>query len=131
MLMPEPDRSRHEVLINLLLNAIKAMRGLRRRELTLSVSLAKSNMVAFSFADTGTGVSEEVTPRLFEPFMTTKPQGMGVGLSISRTIIEAHGGKIWAEPNKGGGTVFHFTLEAATWSRSDAGQPSHQHRRRR
>ena len=90
------------------------MQGLPRRELTLSVSLTKNNMVAFSVADTGTGVSEEVTPRLFEPFMTTKAQGMGVGLSISRTIIEAHGGKIWAEPNEGGGTAFHFTLEAAT-----------------
>lgn len=110
-----------QVLINLLLNAIEAMQGLPRRELTLSVSLAKDNMVAFSVADTGTGVSEEVTPRLFEPFMTTKAQGMGVGLSISRTIIEAHGGKIWAEPNEGGGTAFHFTLEAATSSQSDAG----------
>ena len=58
-------------------------------------------------------MSEEIADRLFQPFVTTKPAGMGVGLSISKRILEAHGGEIWAEPNPGGGTVFRFTLELA------------------
>jgi two-component system sensor kinase FixL len=62
--------------------------------------------------DTGSGIGPEVSAHLFQPFMTSKPQGMGVGLSISRTIIEAHGGSITPRPNSGGGTVFSFTLPA-------------------
>jgi len=64
--------------------------------------------------DTGTGIPPEVAANLFNPFFTTKPQGMGVGLSICRTIIESHGGKIWNEPNPGGGTIFCFTLPAVS-----------------
>jgi two-component system, LuxR family, sensor kinase FixL len=89
--------------------------------LTLFVAPGKDNMVTFSVSDTGTGVPDDIAPRLFEPFMTTKLQGMGVGLSISRTIVESHGGRIWAEPNEGGGSIFHFTLQAAPESRTDAG----------
>jgi len=63
-----------------------------------------------SVADTGSGIAPEVVSQLFQPFITTKQQGMGVGLSICRTIVESHGGQIWAEPNPGGGTIFHFTL---------------------
>ena len=110
-----------QVLLNLLLNAIDAMKHSIRRELVLSVAPAKDNMVVFSVSDTGTGVPDSVAPRLFEPFMTTKLQGMGVGLSISRTIVEAHGGRIWAEPNEGGGSIFHFTLQAATERQTDVG----------
>ena len=62
-------------------------------------------------ADTGPGIAPEIAAQLFQPFVTTKPQGMGVGLSISRTIIEAHGGRLWAEPNPGGGTIFRLTLK--------------------
>ena len=69
-------------------------------------------MVEVYVSDTGHGIADEVAGQLFQPFMTTKAQGMGVGLSISRTIIEAHGGKIWVEPNPDGGTVFKFTLPA-------------------
>jgi two-component system, LuxR family, sensor kinase FixL len=61
-------------------------------------------------ADSGSGISPEIAQQLFQPFVTTKQEGMGVGLSISRTIIESHGGRIWVEPNPTGGTIFHFTL---------------------
>jgi len=110
-----------QVLINLLRNAIDAMQHSARRELTLVVAPTKPNMVTFSVSDTGTGVPDDIAPRLFEPFMTTKLHGMGVGLSISRTIVESHGGRIWAEPKKEGGSIFHFTLQAATESQTDAG----------
>jgi two-component system sensor kinase FixL len=67
-------------------------------------------MVTVDVGDTGCGISPDVASRLFQPFVTTKRQGMGVGLSISRTIIESHGGQITAAPNPGGGTIFRFTL---------------------
>ena len=65
-----------------------------------------------SVADTGHGISSDIAGRLFQPFVTTKTQGMGVGLSVSRTIVEAHGGRLWVEPNPGGGTVFRFTVKS-------------------
>ena len=64
-------------------------------------------------ADSGPGLAPEMSRTLFTPFTTTKPSGMGVGLSISQTIVEGHGGRIWAEPSQWGGTAFHFTLDAA------------------
>jgi len=72
--------------------------------------LAADEMTEIFVSDTGHGIAPQVAAQLFQPFMTTKQQGMGVGLSISRTIIEAHGGKIWVEPNPGGGSIFRFTL---------------------
>jgi len=101
-----------QVILNLIRNAIEAMEGLPRRELEISTELVEDHMVAINVADTGTGLAPEVQAKLFEPFISTKAQGMGVGLSISRTIIEAHGGVISARPNVGGGTVFRFTLRA-------------------
>src|SRR6266699_3422080 len=103
-----------QVLINLIRNAIDAMEASHRRELVVSTGTADDDMITVSVADTGTGVAEEVAPQLFQPFVTTKRQGMGVGLSISRTIVEAHGGEIWLEPNPEGGTVFHFTLRGVS-----------------
>jgi two-component system sensor kinase FixL len=94
-------------------NAIEAMHGCERRELLIATSPVEHDMIEVSVADTGQGLSEEIAERLFQPFVTTKPAGMGVGLSISKRIIEAHGGKMWAEPNPGGGTVFRFTLQSA------------------
>jgi two-component system sensor kinase FixL len=108
-----------QVLLNLVRNAIDAMTESKRRELTIAASPARDNMVTISVSDTGPGIAPEVSSQLFQPFVTTKRQGMGVGLSISRTIIEAHGGEIWTEPNSGGGTVFRFTLR--TVSREEMG----------
>lgn len=102
-----------QVLINLVRNAIEAMKGLPRREVTIATRAVGAGLVEVSVADTGTGLSEEVVDALFSPFRTTKSEGMGIGLSISRTIIEAHGGKIWAENRPEGGAVFRFTLPSA------------------
>jgi len=103
-----------QVLINVMRNAVEAMEASQRRELHIYTGMAEDNMVTISVTDTGTGISDEVAALLFQPFVTTKRHGMGVGLSISRTIIEAHGGRIWIEPNPGGGTIFHLTLPAAS-----------------
>jgi two-component system sensor kinase FixL len=102
-----------QVLINLVRNAMDAMDETERKELTVSSSAGADGMVTLAVADTGTGIAPEAVERLFQPFMTTKPTGLGVGLSISRTIVEAHGGRIWAEPAQGGGTVFRFTIPLA------------------
>jgi two-component system sensor kinase FixL len=103
-----------QVLLNLIRNAIEAMEGCDKRELVVSAGPAGNGMVAISVADTGTGIAPDMAGQLFQPFVTTKPHGTGVGLSISRTIIEAHGGEIEARPNPVGGTIFRFTLRAVT-----------------
>jgi two-component system, LuxR family, sensor kinase FixL len=102
-----------QVLVNLIRNAIDAMEASDRRELAIATSAAEDKVVRVSVSDTGCGIDPEVASQLFEPFVTTKRQGMGVGLSISRTIIKAHGGEIWVEPNPDGGSVFRFTLRRA------------------
>jgi two-component system sensor kinase FixL len=84
-----------------------------RREVVLSTRALPDHMVEVAVADTGPGIATEISAQLFRPFVTTKRDGMGVGLSICRTIVDAHGGRIWAEPNPAGGTVFRFTLRAA------------------
>jgi two-component system sensor kinase FixL len=99
-----------QVILNLIRNALEAMEQSERRELVISTEPEEPEMIAVGVSDTGSGVAEDVASQLFQPFVTTKRQGMGVGLSISRTIVEAHGGKIRAEANAGGGTVFRFTL---------------------
>ena len=101
-----------QVLVNLIRNALEAMAGCSVRNLTVGAT-AEGNTVKVSVADTGPGLSEEVARRLFEPFVTTKSQGMGIGLAISREIIEAHGGRLWAENRHEGGCVFTFTLPIA------------------
>lgn len=102
-----------QVLVNLIRNALEAMEGAPRRELVVSTEPAGDDMVQISVADTGSGLSETVAANLFQPFVTTKPTGMGVGLPICRTVVEAHGGRISAEPNPEGGTIFRFTLRRA------------------
>jgi two-component system, LuxR family, sensor kinase FixL len=99
-----------QVVINLLRNAIDAMREAPLRNLDLTLGPHEGQLIVVRVADTGSGISEETLAHLFEPFMTTKKDGMGVGLSICRTIVEAHGGTIWGENNPGGGATFGFTL---------------------
>ncbi len=101
-----------QVIVNLMRNAMEAMEASPRRELTISTAPAGEGMVEVAVADTGAGIAAEIAEQLFQPFITTKAQGMGVGLSVSRTIIEAHGGRIWVKPNPGGGTVFYLSLKA-------------------
>src|SRR5579871_756968 len=101
-----------QVAHNLIRNAVEAMETTSRRDLTIAV-MRRDDVALFSVVDTGTGISPEIAQHLFQPFVTSKANGMGVGLSICRTIIEAHGGRITATPNGGGGTVFEFTIPFA------------------
>jgi two-component system sensor kinase FixL len=99
-----------QVVFNLVRNAVEAMAECPRRALTLATGLAPDDMIEVSVTDTGPGLAPEIRSRLFEPFVTTKPAGLGIGLSICRVIVEAHGGKLRADANPGGGTAFHFTI---------------------
>lgn len=102
-----------QVALNLIRNALDAMAEVPVRELVVTVRPAEDFMAQVSVTDTGPGISADIAEHLFQPFRTTKPSGMGVGLSISRTIIEAHGGRIWVEAHDHAGTTFHFTLPRA------------------
>ncbi|MCV3205464.1 PAS domain S-box protein [Mesorhizobium sp. YC-39] len=99
-----------QVLLNLMRNAVEAMQGAPRRELKVTTVGRVDGMAEVSVIDTGPGLAPEVSAQLFQPFVTTKKQGMGVGLSICRTIVESHGGHIWADAVPTGGTAFRFTL---------------------
>ncbi|MBV9984266.1 MAG: PAS domain S-box protein [Bradyrhizobium sp.] len=102
-----------QVLVNLFRNALEAMAQSPRRELVAANRKVADDMIEVEVSDTGTGFADDVMPNLFQTFFTTKETGMGVGLSISRSIIEAHGGRMWAENNAAGGATFRFTLPAA------------------
>ena len=102
-----------QVIINLIKNAMEAMASSPARILRLSAAPAEDGRVEVIVADSGTGLDPDMSRTLFTPFTTTKPSGMGVGLSISQTIVEGHGGRIWAQPSQWGGTAFHFTLDRA------------------
>jgi len=101
-----------QVLINLVINGIQAMAdiGDDARELLIESRRDNAEHVVVAVQDSGTGIEPEHVNRLFEPFFTTKPNGMGMGLSICRSIIEAHGGQLWASSNAGHGTTFQFSL---------------------
>ena len=99
-----------QVLVNLIRNAIDAMMDTQARSLTLRTESAGQGLVEVTIEDTGSGISDAIAAQLFQPFVTSKQNGMGIGLSICRTIIEAHGGRIWFDPAANGGTAFHFTV---------------------
>jgi len=99
-----------QVLLNLMRNAIEAMQDTPDPRLLITSQREAGGLIRISVEDSGPGLAREVAERLFEPFLTTKVQGMGLGLSICSAIISAHGGRIWADRSKLGGTAFHFTV---------------------
>jgi two-component system sensor kinase FixL len=125
-LAPDADRVScnkvqiQQVLLNLIRNAMEAMHQEPVRRLRVASRRCGPDLVELSVHDTGHGISPEIRDKLFQPFVTTKPRGMGVGLSISRTIVEAHGGRLWVEPGPDGGSVFRLTLrQRMTEERAD------------
>ncbi|MGR4866455.1 PAS domain S-box protein [Caulobacter sp. LARHSG274] len=102
-----------QVALNLIRNAVEAMRGGAIKELTIAISTAADDMAQVTVSDTGPGLAPEIAERLFQPFISSKDTGLGVGLSICRTIVDAHGGRIWAQSNARGGATFAFTLPFA------------------
>src|SRR6516225_3936423 len=103
-----------QVVLNLVRNAVEAMEQSERRELTIGTARDADGMAVIRVADSGSGIAPEIAGQLFQPFVTTKSHGLGVGLSISRTIVESHGGRITVAPNPQGGTIFRFTVRAVS-----------------
>ena len=103
----------HQVITNLIRNSVDALDGVKQREIVISTRRAGQDSIEITIADTGPGLAPEVADRLFQPFVTTKPAGLGIGLSICRSIVDAHGGRLFASDNPGGGVVFHVHLPTA------------------
>ena len=103
-----------QVLLNLARNGLESMQHspAGAREIAIRTALEESNVVSVEIADRGSGLPPQLTSNLFIPFFTTKPEGMGMGLHICRSIVERHGGRLAAEPNPDGGTRLRFTLPA-------------------
>ena len=111
----EGDRVQlQQVIVNLTVNAIEAMSGPNEgpRELLISAEKAEPDGAHIAVRDSGPGLAAETRDRLFDPFYTSKPNGLGLGLSICRSIVEAHGGRLWASANDPHGAVFQFTVPA-------------------
>ena len=101
-----------QVVLNLVINACEAMSAIATsaRRLRIDTTTDTTGMLRISVADCGVGIAQGQLEKVFEPFFTTKDQGLGLGLSISRSIITAHGGRLWGERNGEGGATFHFSL---------------------
>ena len=112
----------HQCMLNLLMNAFDAVgdANSERRGVTIKVSPVKAGWVGVSVSDNGKGIDPAVAKRLFEPFVTTKSEGLGLGLLVTRSIVESHGGKIWSTSNPDSGTTFTFTLPDAKEKRPSA-----------
>jgi signal transduction histidine kinase len=115
-----------QVLLNLIMNGVEVMNSVldRPRVLAISGRLAGPNSLLVKVEDTGTGINPEMADRMFDAFYTTKLHGMGIGLSICRSIIKAHGGRIWASPRTPNGAMLCFTVATATVGRSSCDRTS-------
>ena len=105
-----------QVILNLVMNGIEAMNTVmdRPREMLIRSCQHESDQMLVAVKDSGIGIDRQNLEKIFDTFYTTKPQGMGMGLAISRSIIENHGGRLWAAPNDGPGATFQFTLQTCT-----------------
>ena len=103
------------VLVNLVRNAIESMLSVEggERVLTVRTECPDGGLVEVSVEDTGPGIRDDDVDKIFDPFVSTKPDGLGVGLSLGRSIVESHDGRLWAEQKPGGGAAFRFTLPTA------------------
>jgi signal transduction histidine kinase len=112
-----------QVGLNLIMNGMEAMSGgdQRPREIVITTRRIEPDQVQVTVEDSGIGLDPNTLAKIFDPFYTTKPGGMGMGLSISRSILQAHGGRLWAKVNDGAGTSFHFTLPKYHAGAADAG----------
>ena len=112
-----------QVVLNLILNAVEAMSSVEEgvRELSISTEPTQASSILIAVRDTGPGIDPEYVDRVFKPFYTTKSTGIGMGLSICRSIIDAHGGRLWAEANRPRGATFQFTLPASIDDSMSAG----------
>jgi signal transduction histidine kinase len=109
-----------QVLMNLMLNGIEAMKDTAAGELTMKSELGQDGQLLISVGDTGVGLPAENADQIFNPFFTTKAQGSGMGLAICRSIVESHGGRLWASANNGRGATFQFTLPAEVTASSSS-----------
>jgi signal transduction histidine kinase len=117
-----------QVILNLILNAVEAMNSVDEgaRELLISTGQSRTNGVVVAVRDSGPGIDPEHIERVFDAFYTTKSSGVGMGLSICRSIIDAHGGRLWADANEPRGAAFQFTLPGADKELTNSFRPTHQ-----
>jgi signal transduction histidine kinase len=102
-----------QVMLNLIMNSIEAMKEVDgKRELIIKAQRTENDQLLVSVSDNGVGLPQQQADQVFDAFFTTKPQGTGMGLSISRSIVESHGGRLWAANNSPRGAIFHFNLPA-------------------